>query len=1123
MKPTIDVYYGAPLSIESEIIFLDRLICALQSGGESAVVFANVCTERNPHQIDFLVAASRCVCHIELKNYTAPVIGKVNGPWTLALPGGRTKRLENKNPYRQALDAKYAVSDAMREFAASNASIPQPDSGEQFYKSFESVVCIFPQLLPGSSIPSDHKVRTLGFDELTELILKRSRSPGWTQLQWIEFAMHLGLTHHDSDSAVELGAKELELVVDGYRQRCERYISNQLRALVPTTLSGPNGPTKSPELLNVLTQRGYFELIGESGTGKSHLARHITLAETHAGGVVVFVPARDYEGRLSALLNRSVAHLHPGTAVGLFDAATRAGARISVVLDGFNECPVRLRADLLKDLQALTLRWSVAVLITGQEYVDVSNEIYTRTYSMAELEQLDRETIFQCYDSHEPDAENLKLCEAFQTAYEISLAAEISSECGSEIGRTGLLDAYVRRKCEKTSHPELARHLLVAIADHLSANLKSSVTQIEFWQLAEQACTRFGARLQAAAELFSTGLLIAHQGRCSFRHELFEELLQAEALLRRNVQPVELAEVLCRPQYRRLATDVIGLASDKRAIFQVMRALADSTIITECLRGSCGAIAAGVASAECKNALDVSFTALDEITLEPAFADGASEELIGISGGVRLPPHVIAALKAVGSVLTDAMFLDRALALARQTDEACWSELQRTTGVVPSNASINAIYYWCFVVTRSVEDRVLPPAIIYHGLKCRFADSANPHLARTLTEMSGTLIARSPGELFLICRLLQNDTAPAMGVILELLRSCWETGIYNRRLEALHTAHVVACALDEQCRTEVGEFLSSLTPANPWLSGALVDALVTYGLVESPVSDNQATREIRELLCNPDRDESRKRAYGVVSAFFEDVFQGTYYSSFNDLKADDQRRFLVMAAQGATHEMNFHLSYILDRLLHQFDSRENLPAYQRWTAYPPVESFSPQEATASLLLGIAGCARHLDKPSSLGLSSTDDQRAWDIYAEIIFWILKPSTSREQMHANCEPLWQQLHVDLAFQALDPLERISTSERWPPNSASTLALLSKTFPEHVRCILEFGLKNHSRLTTVFAHPPISSVSGSGYLGFIIGQLAALGTLTSVPMLEMYLDSPNVGEAAAQSIKAVRSRYV
>jgi hypothetical protein len=168
-----------------------------------------------------------------------------------------------------------------------------------------------------------------------------------------------------------------------------------------------------------------------------------------------------------------------------------------------------------------------------------------------------------------------------------------------------------------------------------------------------------------------------------------------------------------------------------------------------------------------------------------------------------------------------------------------------------------------------------------------------------------------------------------MGVILELLRSCWETGIYNLRLEALHTAHAVACALDEQCRTEVGEFLSSLTPANPWLSGALVDALVTYGLVESPVADNQATREIRELLCNPDRDESRKRAYGVVSAFFEDVFQGTYYSSFDELKADDQRRFLVMAAQGATHEMNFHLSYILDRLLNQLNSHENIPAYKQ--------------------------------------------------------------------------------------------------------------------------------------------------------------------------------------------------
>ena len=67
-------------------------------------------------------------------------------------------------------------------------------------------------------------------------------------------------------------------------------------------------------------------LVGESGCGKSHLVRHMTLAELHSGGLVLFVPARDYDDRLSSLLNRSVAHLHPGTATELLEAAEKTKA-----------------------------------------------------------------------------------------------------------------------------------------------------------------------------------------------------------------------------------------------------------------------------------------------------------------------------------------------------------------------------------------------------------------------------------------------------------------------------------------------------------------------------------------------------------------------------------------------------------------------------------------------------------------------------------------------------------------------------------------------------------------------------------------------------------------------------
>ena len=112
MNTPIDLFIGTPLELESEILFLDHLRSSMEAWGESIVLCANFLTERDPHQIDFLVIAPRCVCHVELKSLTAPVVGKVNGQWSLCLPGGKRRPLEGKNPC-SAHDAVSTIVDVM--------------------------------------------------------------------------------------------------------------------------------------------------------------------------------------------------------------------------------------------------------------------------------------------------------------------------------------------------------------------------------------------------------------------------------------------------------------------------------------------------------------------------------------------------------------------------------------------------------------------------------------------------------------------------------------------------------------------------------------------------------------------------------------------------------------------------------------------------------------------------------------------------------------------------------------------------------------------------------------------------------------------------------------------------
>src|SRR5262249_6867123 len=217
MNTPIDLFIGAPLELESEILFLDHLLSSLEGWGESVILCANFLTERNPHQIDFLVIAPRCVCHVELKSLTAPVVGQVNGQWSLCLPGGQRRTLEGKNPYRQALDTKYALSDAMRDFAARTPGVPRPTDGQPFFKTFETVVCVHPRLLPGSQVPSDHRVRVGGTDELLAFLRTRERTPRWSREQWLDFILDLGLERRQSDEPAARTAREQQAVLSAYR------------------------------------------------------------------------------------------------------------------------------------------------------------------------------------------------------------------------------------------------------------------------------------------------------------------------------------------------------------------------------------------------------------------------------------------------------------------------------------------------------------------------------------------------------------------------------------------------------------------------------------------------------------------------------------------------------------------------------------------------------------------------------------------------------------------------------------------------------------------------------------------------------------------------------------------
>ena len=108
----LEIRVGDLVEHESERSILREIERLFADDGRPAIVFANF--EIESRQIDLLVALDELALVIEAKGFTRPVRGGENGPWRVHLSSGHWK--DFRNPYRQALDAAFAVKDAAGAF-----------------------------------------------------------------------------------------------------------------------------------------------------------------------------------------------------------------------------------------------------------------------------------------------------------------------------------------------------------------------------------------------------------------------------------------------------------------------------------------------------------------------------------------------------------------------------------------------------------------------------------------------------------------------------------------------------------------------------------------------------------------------------------------------------------------------------------------------------------------------------------------------------------------------------------------------------------------------------------------------------------------------------------------------
>jgi len=346
-------------------------------------------------------------------------------------------------------------------------------------------------------------------------------------------------------------------LTSAYRRGLNEFYRHGLHELVPLPLIRDSSPVTPDGLADALREAGHVQLTGPSGCGKTHLVRHMLLG-LDDDMLPLLVEGGMYEGQLSAQIDRSVARFMTGSGQELLDAAAITGQAVTLVIDGFNECPQPLRSRLVDDLMALSLRTTSRTLITAHSAIDLPRNLTGTVVEAAPLTSEDRQAVLRSYG-----AEDLEpLCEPFSTAFELSVAAECGRELGAPLNRGKLFTAFTRKRLSTAPSPALVRGALRQVALAMDDRLATWLPVDETVQISEVYLARQGASAGIADEVLRCSIIRADQGKVSFTHEMLGRFLAMEGLRQAHPEPGDLARQLRLPRYEDLPPLALDLETD---------------------------------------------------------------------------------------------------------------------------------------------------------------------------------------------------------------------------------------------------------------------------------------------------------------------------------------------------------------------------------------------------------------------------------------------------------------------------------------------------------------------------------------------------------------------------------
>jgi energy-coupling factor transporter ATP-binding protein EcfA2 len=1101
-EDNVRLFIGDQVSEPGETQFIARLRHDLNRLEIPATLFANFFARaRETRQIDLLVRAPSRTAHVEIKalDPECPVRGGLNGPWIQLRPDGTERSLE-KNFGRQALNGTYAISDAIRALAKAGEVRPKS------FRDIDTIVGMWQVVPDGSKIILPPHVVTLGYSDLLRRLMTPGPNLAWTEDEWEAFARDLNVFQPGDESPAERSYRMSRELVTDYTERARTSFADGLNSLVDIGATDRSGSTFAFEDVDRMVADGRIvALVGPSGFGKSFLAGHLAVRHCEAGRLVVWARAGEYEkGRFSDLLARSMAPFSANRWRALVDPANKAGVPITVVLDGVNECPEPLRAELLQQVKAFVLRYPAGVLVTSTSVEKLGETLGATVLSVREPDADGGVAVLSEYGANHPE----RISAQFNTPYELSIAAQCENEVGEDASVAELQAAYIRHFAPS----EQLRDALRAVAAHLHAELRTTAPLFEITNVLSVTPAELTPR--QVDDILRCRLLCIERHRVGFRHEILGQFLAVEKLTRSAQSGRELGRLLGAPANAVLADTALTVDPDARKVWDALEQLADAELITKALFGTYGA---GVAALATDRIRDVLLKATSSTTHEENLEfDGVAAGLGRWIAGTRWTDTEQALLTAAGHALTTGRFVGEVCDLLDSTDARCAQHIETAMGS-GGRLSVTSAVAATYNQSGPSDGRGLAASYVATGAELAMMGQRNTNNAPELaSQLVDGATSSSWGRLYLAALSADPSSPGDQAQFPTILVKSWNSGAYHLQLQALWAAQRFN-ALSEPYRTVVVDAVKSFESTNWALRSSIVEVLARFGEIKPATTLEELQDSIRLVIADPD-DENRCKLAGSVIAnqFEEEEIVGPYCAAIEGLQPDEKVRLLAMAARGVDRTISMFQDCIVEQLCDLVPTgdpkldAEARGALRVFLDGPPIDAVMPDDAAGACVAAIRGWAKfHSDLPSETA-ALTDDERIWRLIARLLL-----RYERGDVPGDANEIWRKLTEDAprTVMTLSRLERAG----WMRSRRSTTSVLERLFDDYsanLRPLLEWALEHLSELP---ASPPFRGDLEK----FLIRSLGHVGDAGTAARLRVYTLDPEAGAVAVEAVRRINDR--